>query len=91
MTNVTENFQFALERVENMRKEENAGLYKLVFLFFPRKFCTLPKTNFNLLVRFILSSAKSFSLDWSKILLFVKELTLSQTSPCFYVSALYVF
>ena len=42
-------------------------------------FSTLSKTSFNFLVTFILSSANA-------ILLFGKELNLSQTSPGFYMS-----
>ena len=37
-------------------------------------FSTLPNTNFNFLVTFILSSAKALNLDQSKTLLFGKEL-----------------
>ena len=49
------------------------------------------KTNFNILVTFILLSAYSFILDQSKYLSFGKALTLSRTSPGFYVSAVQVF
>ena len=38
-------------------------------------FSSLPKTNFNSLVTFILSSVNAFNLDHCKILLFGKELT----------------
>ena len=38
-------------------------------------FSTLPKINFNFLVTFILLFANALNLDWSKILLFGKELT----------------
>ena len=38
-------------------------------------FSSIPKTNFNCLVAFILLSASSLNLDWSKILLFGKELS----------------
>ena len=37
-------------------------------------FSTLPETNFNFSVTFILLSANAFNLDQSKILLFGKEL-----------------
>ena len=37
-------------------------------------FSTILKTNFNFLVKFILSSANAFSLDSSKVLSFGKEL-----------------
>ena len=37
-------------------------------------FSTLPKTNFNFLVKFNLSSANAFNFDWSKNLLFGKGL-----------------
>ena len=62
-------------------------------------FSTLSKTYFNSVVTFILLSANAFDLDQSTNLLFHKELiptecgvlTLSQTSPGFYVSAVQVF
>ena len=38
-----------------------------------------------------MSSATALNLDWSKILSCGKELTLPQTSPGFYVSALKIF
>ena len=41
---------------------------------FPKMFSTLPKTNFNFSVTFILSSANALKLDQSKILLFGKGL-----------------
>ena len=37
-------------------------------------FSSLPKTNFNSLVTFIMLSANAFNLDQSKILSFAKEL-----------------
>ena len=40
----------------------------------PVMFSTLPKTNFNFSLPFILSSANAFNLDQSKILSFGKEL-----------------
>ena len=40
-------------------------------------FSTLPKTNFDFLFKFILSSANAFNLDQSKILSFGKQLTIS--------------
>ena len=45
------------------------------------------QTKITILATFILSSANAFSLVQSKIYLLGNELTLSQTSPCFYVSA----
>ena len=42
-------------------------------------------------MHFKLSSAICFNLDQSKILLSGNDLTLSQTSPGFYVSAVQVF
>ena len=42
--------------------------------YFPTIFSTLPQTNFNFSVTFILSSANAFNLDQSKILLFGTEL-----------------
>ena len=38
-------------------------------------FSTLPKTNFDFSVTFILSSANALNFDQSKVLLFGKELT----------------
>ena len=51
----------------------------------------LSQNKFQFLVFFILSSANAFNVDQTKILLFNKGLTLSQTSPGFYVSAIQVF
>ena len=57
-------------------------------------------TNLNCLVTFILSSANAFNLDKLKMLLFdvglnlykiIHVLTLSQTSPGFYMSTVDVF
>ena len=39
-------------------------------------FSSLPETNFDSLVTFILSSTNAFNLDQSKILLFAKELNI---------------
>ena len=79
---------------------------KPAFSPFPKIVSTIPKTNINFLVIFILSSASALNLANSKILLFGKVLmycfqncsagnelllTLSQTSPGFYVSAVQVF
>ena len=64
-------------------KSRNAG--KQHFLLFPPCFLPLPRTDFNFSVTFILLSADAFGLDKSKILLFGKELTLSQMThlrPC---------
>ena len=41
---------------------------------FPTMFSTLHKTNFKFSVTFIFQSAYAFNLDWSKILLFGKDL-----------------
>ena len=49
------------------------------------------KDNIIILRTLILSSANAFDLEQSKILSIGKELTLSQTSPGFYVSAVQVF
>ena len=52
---------------------------------FPTMFSTLPYRNFIFSVTFILSSANAFHFGWSKILLFGKELTLSEISPPLYM------
>ena len=49
-------------------KGENAGNQH--FLLFPQCFLTLPKTNFNFSVTFILPSANAFNLDQTRILSF---------------------
>ena len=71
-------------------KGENAGNQH--FLLFPQ--CFQPyqrqKSSFKLST-FILSSVYALNLDQSKILSFGIWLTLSQTSPGFYVSAVQVF
>ena len=54
-------------------------------------FSTLPRTNFDFSVTFILSSVIGFNLDRSKILSFGKEWTLSETNPGFYVSVVQAF
>ena len=54
-------------------------------------FSTLPSKIFTFWAIFIVLYANAFNLDKSKILLFGKELTLSQISPGFYVSAVQVF
>ena len=54
-------------------------------------FSTLPTTNFIFSATFILSSANALNFDFSKNLLFGEELTLSQASPGFYMSAVQVF
>ena len=73
--------------LENIvRKGENVGNQH--FLLSPQ--CFLPETNFNDSVAFILASANAFNLDYSKLLSFDKELSLSQTSPGFYISAVHV-
>ena len=63
-------------------KGENAG-YQQCFLPNHRQIIILARSN--------LLSASTFNLVQSKILSFGKELTLSQTSPGFYVSAVHVF
>ena len=47
---------------------------KTAFPPFPM-FSTLPQTKFEFDVTFILLSAKSFKMDWSKVLSFVNELS----------------
>ena len=42
---------------------------------FPTMFSTVPRAYFSFCVTFILSSVNALNLDWSKILLFGKELT----------------
>ena len=79
---------------------------KPAFSPFPTIVSTIPKTNINFLVTFILSSASALNLGNSKILWFGKELiycfqncsagnelflTLSQTSSGFDMSAVSVF
>ena len=64
-------------------KEENAGNQH--FHLFPQ-FSILPRTNFVIWVTFNLLSANAFNKDWSKILLFAKELRSNCTEendPCF--------
>ena len=56
-------------------KGENAAMFSALF-----------RPNFKFSATFILSAASAFNLDQSKIFLFIEELTLSQTSPGFYVS-----
>ena len=64
-----------------MGKGENA--VNQHFLLFPQCFLTLSKKEIIILATFNFSSANAFNLVTSKILLFGKELTLSQTSPGF--------
>ena len=52
----------------------------------PKMFFTISRINFIILATNNLSSANTFNKDQSKNLLFDKYLTLSQTSPGFYVS-----
>ena len=54
-------------------------------------FSTYPKTKFNFLVTFILSSAKSLKLDCPTILLFGKELNLDHTMTSFNTPVIEVF
>ena len=70
-------------------KGEKAGNQH--FLLFPQCFLPFPKQNVIFGFMFNLSSTKAFNLNQSEILLCGKELTLSQTSPGFYVSAVQVF
>ena len=44
-------------------------------------FSTIPKTNFNFSVTFVLSSANAFNLDKSKILSYGKELKVTDGPP----------
>ena len=63
-------------------KGENAGnQLTRNFLLFLQCFLSFLKTNLKFLLTSILSSANAFSLDQSKVLMFGKDLTLSQTSP----------
>ena len=63
----------AFENIEG--KEENAGDQH--FLLFPQCFLPFSKQTKNFfLVTFILSSANTFNLDWSKIQWFGKEVML---------------
>ena len=57
---------------------------------FHTMFSTLSKTEIIILATCILSSSNAFNLVTVKILSFDKGLTLSQTSPGFYVSAVQV-
>ena len=72
-----------------MIKGENAG--NRHFLLFPKMFSTHLQKYIYCLVAFILLPANALNLGKSKILSFGKELTLSQTSPGFYVSAVQIF
>ena len=68
-------------------KGENAGIQHFLpfspcFLIFQRHF----QINF---VTYMIPSANAFDLDYSKILSFGKELTLSQANPGFYVQVLW--
>ena len=56
---------------ENMGKGENAGNQH--FLLFSHNVFYPQKANFKFSVTFILSAARAFNLDQSKILLFSKE------------------
>ena len=60
--------------------ETRRKCWKPAFSPFPKLFSTLPNTNFNLLLIFILSSANTLNSDQSKILLFgsVNELALKK-------------
>ena len=64
-----------------VEKGENEGNQH--FLLFSQCFSTLPKTNFNFSVTFILSSENVFNLDQSKNMLFGNELTHYNTIPHF--------
>ena len=50
-------------------------------------FPTPPRTNFAILATFKFLSENALNLDEFKILSVGKELTFSQTSPCFHLSA----
>ena len=60
--------------------EKRRKCWLAAFSLFLTMFPTLPKTNFNFSVIFILLSAYVYILDQSKISIFVNELTLSQTT-----------
>ena len=70
-------------------KRENAGNQH--FLLFPQYFKPFSNQISIFLVTFVLTFAIAFNLEQSKIVLFGKELTLFQTSPGFYVSAVQDF
>ena len=61
------------------------------FLLFSQCFLPFPEQVQVFHSHLFLSSANAFNLNQSKILSFGKELTLFQTSPGFYVSAVLVF
>ena len=52
-------------------------------IFFFSHNCILSRTNFAIWITFNLSSANALNLEWSKILLFGKELTHYYTTPHF--------
>ena len=81
-----------LKKVEEntVGKEENAGNQHFFFSF-PTVFSTRSQGETVILAMFNLLSANTFNLVKSNILLFGKELTLSQTISGFYVSAVQVF
>ena len=67
-----------------LRKGENADQYICsIFSFSPKMFSALSKKNILIYVIFGLSSANAFHFNSSMILSFDKDLTPSQTSPCF--------
>ena len=76
-------------RLKTMWENEKM-LVTSIFSFSKNVFYFSPDINFNFWVRIILSSATALNLVKSDILLFGKELTLSQTSPGFYGSAVQV-
>ena len=61
-----------------VRKGENAGNQH--FLLFPTMFSTLPETNFNFSVTYILSPANAFNFNQS-ILSFGKKLKICRLVP----------
>ena len=71
-------------------KGENLGNQHFLHSIFSMStlFSTQPKANFSFLITYEFLSAIALNLDKPNIFLFGKELTVSQTSPDFYVSAL---
>ena len=68
--------QTDVKRVTKTMREKKTMVVYEAFSLFVLMFSTLPKTNFNFSVTFIVLSANTFNLDQSKILLFGKGLNL---------------
>ena len=71
---------------ENVGEGENAGNQH--FLLIPQSFLPIPK-RISIIKLLISMPANAFSLDQSRYLFFVKELTLSKTSPSFFLCLQY--